>query len=103
MKHITFHLDFISPYAYLAFAQLPEALKGISYGVDYRPVLFAGMLKHHVHETREQAMQAAGLQRLTRLARKDMAADDGVQGLCLNAMRAQGEIHFRPGRSGGEV
>ena len=47
MKHITFHLDFISPYAYLAFAQLPEALKGISYGVDYRPVLFAGMLKHH--------------------------------------------------------
>ena len=47
MKHITFHLDFISPYAYLAFMQLPEALKGISYGVDYRPVLFAGMLKHH--------------------------------------------------------
>ena len=47
MKHITFHLDFISPYAYLAFEQLPEVLKGISYSVDYRPVLFAGMLKHH--------------------------------------------------------
>ena len=47
MKHITFHLDFISPYAYLAFEQLPEALQGISYSVDYRPVLFAGMLKHH--------------------------------------------------------
>jgi 2-hydroxychromene-2-carboxylate isomerase len=47
VKHITFHLDFISPYAYLAFEQLPEALKGISYSVDYRPVLFAGMLKHH--------------------------------------------------------
>ena len=47
MKHITFHLDFISPYAYLAFEQLPESLKGISYSVDYRPVLFAGMLKHH--------------------------------------------------------
>ena len=47
MKHITFHLDFISPYAYLAFEQLPEALKGISYSIDYRPVLFAGMLKHH--------------------------------------------------------
>lgn len=47
MKHITFYLDFISPYAYLAFEQLPEALKGISYSVDYRPVLFAGMLKHH--------------------------------------------------------
>ena len=47
MKHITFYLDFISPYAYLAFEQLPEALKGISYSLDYRPVLFAGMLKHH--------------------------------------------------------
>lgn len=47
MKHITFHLDFISPYAYLAFEQLPQALKGISYSVDYRPVLFAGMLKHY--------------------------------------------------------
>jgi 2-hydroxychromene-2-carboxylate isomerase len=47
MKHITFHLDFISPYSYLAFEQLPAALKGISYSASYRPVLFAGMLKHH--------------------------------------------------------
>ena len=47
MKHITFHFDFLSPYAYLAFEKLPEALKGLSYGVDYRPVLFAGLLKQH--------------------------------------------------------
>ena len=47
MKHITFWFDFISPYAYLAFEKLPEALKGLSYRVDYRPVLFAGLLKHH--------------------------------------------------------
>jgi len=47
MKQVTFHLDFISPYAYLAFEQLPRALQGLSYGVDYRPVLFAGLLKHH--------------------------------------------------------
>ncbi|NML47300.1 2-hydroxychromene-2-carboxylate isomerase [Ramlibacter sp. G-1-2-2] len=47
MKHITFYLDFISPYAYLAFEKLPEALKGLSYEVDYQPVLFAGFLKHH--------------------------------------------------------
>lgn len=47
MKHITFYLDFISPYAYLAFEKLPEALLGLSYGVDYKPVLFAGILKHH--------------------------------------------------------
>lgn len=47
MKRITFYLDFISPYAYLAFEKLPEALEGLSYAVDYTPVLFAGMLKHH--------------------------------------------------------
>jgi 2-hydroxychromene-2-carboxylate isomerase len=47
MKHITFHFDVISPYAYLAFEKLPEALKGLTYRVDYRPLLFAGLLKHH--------------------------------------------------------
>ncbi len=47
MKHITFYLDFISPYAYLAFEHLPEALRGLSYSVSYRPVLLAAMLKHH--------------------------------------------------------
>lgn len=47
MKHITFYLDFISPYAYLAFEQLPEALAGVSHSVSYKPVLFAGMLKHY--------------------------------------------------------
>ena len=45
MKHITFHLDFISPYAYLAFEHLPRALEGLSYSVEYRPVLFAAFLK----------------------------------------------------------
>lgn len=47
MKQITCWLDFISPYAYLAFEKLPEALQGMSYSVDYKPVLFAGLLKHH--------------------------------------------------------
>ncbi|MCW5650104.1 MAG: 2-hydroxychromene-2-carboxylate isomerase [Ramlibacter sp.] len=47
MKQITFYLDFISPYAYLAFEHLPAALEGLSYSVRYRPVLFAGLLKHH--------------------------------------------------------
>jgi 2-hydroxychromene-2-carboxylate isomerase len=47
MKQITFYLDFISPYAYLAFEQLPRSLQGLSYSVRYVPVLFAGMLKHH--------------------------------------------------------
>ena len=47
MKHINFYLDFISPYAFLAFEQLPLALQGLSYSVSYKPVLFAAMLKHH--------------------------------------------------------
>jgi 2-hydroxychromene-2-carboxylate isomerase len=47
MKHISFHLDFISPYAYLAFEQLPVALMGLSYSVSYKPVLLGALLKHH--------------------------------------------------------
>lgn len=47
MKHITCYLDFISPYAYLAFEKLPEALMGCSYTVTHKPVLFAGLLQHH--------------------------------------------------------
>ena len=47
MKHITFYLDFISPYAWLAFEELPEALMGLSYSVNYKPLLFAALLKHH--------------------------------------------------------
>lgn len=47
MKHITFYLDFISPYAYMAFEELPQALMGLSYSVTYKPLLFAALLKHH--------------------------------------------------------
>lgn len=50
MKHITFYLDFISPYACLAFEKLPQALMGCSYSVSYQPILFAGLLKHHGHK-----------------------------------------------------
>jgi 2-hydroxychromene-2-carboxylate isomerase len=46
MKPLTFWFDVVSPYAYLAFERLPQALEGLSYSVEYRPVLFAGMLKH---------------------------------------------------------
>ncbi len=45
MKHLQFWFDPISPYACLAFEHLPQALEGCSYSVDYRPVLFAGLLK----------------------------------------------------------
>jgi 2-hydroxychromene-2-carboxylate isomerase len=47
MKTIHFYLDFISPYAWLAFDALPQALKGISHQVVHKPLLFAALLKHH--------------------------------------------------------
>lgn len=47
MKTITFYLDFISPYAWLAFDALPKVLQGISYRVVHKPLLFAALLKHH--------------------------------------------------------
>ncbi|MBS0444767.1 MAG: 2-hydroxychromene-2-carboxylate isomerase [Proteobacteria bacterium] len=46
MKELRFWFDPISPYAYLAFERLPAALEGISHVVEYRPLLFAGLLKH---------------------------------------------------------
>ena len=46
MTPITFWFDVVSPYAWLAFDRLPQALEGCSHVVDYRPVLFAGLLKH---------------------------------------------------------
>ncbi len=47
MKTITCYLDFISPFAYLAFEALPRSLMGVSHRMVYKPVLFAAMLKHH--------------------------------------------------------
>jgi 2-hydroxychromene-2-carboxylate isomerase len=49
MTHITFYLDFISPYAYLAFEELPKQLMGISHRATYRPILFGAVLNHHGH------------------------------------------------------
>lgn len=46
MKRIDFYFDFISPFAYLAFERMPQALVGCHYAVEYRPVLFAGLLQH---------------------------------------------------------
>lgn len=46
MKPLTFWFDPISPFACLAFERLPQALEGLSVEVSYRPILFAGLLKH---------------------------------------------------------
>jgi 2-hydroxychromene-2-carboxylate isomerase len=50
MTTIDFWFDPISPYAYLAFERLPEALEGLSYRVVYRPILFGALLKHWDHK-----------------------------------------------------
>ncbi|MDM0042994.1 2-hydroxychromene-2-carboxylate isomerase [Variovorax dokdonensis] len=47
MKTITFHYDFLSPFAYLAFEHLPQALAGLSVHVRYRPVLLGALLRAH--------------------------------------------------------
>lgn len=46
MKRVAFWFDPISPYAFLAFHALPQALEGISHVVDYRPLLLGGALSH---------------------------------------------------------
>ncbi|NUZ06520.1 2-hydroxychromene-2-carboxylate isomerase [Piscinibacter koreensis] len=46
MNRIDFWFDPVSPYAYLAFERLPEALVGLSYEVRYRPLVFGALLKH---------------------------------------------------------
>jgi 2-hydroxychromene-2-carboxylate isomerase len=50
MRRIICWFDFISPFAYLAFERLPQALEGISHEVVYRPVLFGALLQHHAHK-----------------------------------------------------
>jgi 2-hydroxychromene-2-carboxylate isomerase len=46
MKHLRFWFDPVSPYAYLAFERLPHAFQGLTYSVDYQPVLLSAMLSH---------------------------------------------------------
>jgi 2-hydroxychromene-2-carboxylate isomerase len=50
MTQVDFWFDPVSPYAYLAFERLPEALVGLSYTVAYRPIVFAALLKAHAHK-----------------------------------------------------
>ncbi|MCZ2103284.1 MAG: 2-hydroxychromene-2-carboxylate isomerase [Burkholderiales bacterium] len=45
MHDITFYLDFVSPYSWLAFEQLPKALQGLSVRVRYKPVLLGALLQ----------------------------------------------------------
>ena len=49
MKELDFYLDFVSPYAWLAFERLPVALQGLSYSVRYRPVLLGALFKQHAN------------------------------------------------------
>jgi 2-hydroxychromene-2-carboxylate isomerase len=46
MKVVDFWFDALSPYAWLAFDRLPQALEGLNVAVNYQPVLLAGLLAH---------------------------------------------------------
>ena len=50
MQRVVFHFDVVSPYAHLAFERLPQVLAGIGHVVEYRPLLFAGLLAHWGHK-----------------------------------------------------
>ena len=45
MHDITFYLDFVSPYSWLAFNRLPEALQDLSLRVRYKPVVLGALLQ----------------------------------------------------------
>ncbi|MET0382649.1 MAG: DsbA family protein [Burkholderiaceae bacterium] len=45
MQRVVFDFDLVSPYAYLAFERLPQALEGLSHHVEHRPALFAALLQ----------------------------------------------------------
>lgn len=45
MHTIRFYLDFASPYAYLAFKALPQALEGISHTLEYRPIVLGALFQ----------------------------------------------------------
>lgn len=46
MKVVDFWFDALSPYAWLAFDRLPQALEGLNVVVNHQPVLLAGLLAH---------------------------------------------------------
>jgi len=46
-RQIAFYLDFISPYAYLAFHDCPKALAGLDVEIYYQPILFGALLQRH--------------------------------------------------------
>lgn len=50
MTTLDFWFDPVSPYAFLAFERLPEALAGLSYEVRYRPIVFGAVLAHLEHK-----------------------------------------------------
>lgn len=45
MKVVDFWFDALSPYAWLAFDRLPQALEGLNVVVNHQPVLLAGLLQ----------------------------------------------------------
>jgi 2-hydroxychromene-2-carboxylate isomerase len=49
MKQITSFIDFVSPYAWLAFVRQAQVLEGLSFHMVYRPVLLGALLQQHAN------------------------------------------------------
>ena len=45
MPTIVFYFDFVSPYAYIALHRLPQALAGLAWRVQYRPMVLGGVFQ----------------------------------------------------------
>ncbi len=69
MKRIEFFFDTVSPYAWLAFDRLPQALAGHSCVVSYEPVLFLansdGTIARRLDTIFDETEVAEGLAALT--------------------------------------
>jgi len=93
MTSIVCYLDFMSPQASLAFERLPEALRGLSYSVRYKPVLFGDGLKRQELLRLAVACDEAGTP--NRYACETIfrhvlrCGDEALNAACLATLRAQ--------------
>ena len=63
MPTILFYFDFVSPYVYIAFHQLPKVLGGLAWQMQYRPVVLDVFFKEH-HAASPSAIAAKQAWRL---------------------------------------
>jgi len=58
MRPVTWYFDFVSPFAYICLHRLQELPADLS--IEYRPVLFAGLLNHWGRRAQPSYRPSAG-------------------------------------------